>query len=69
MSRAVTLHVRANEGAWLVERDGAPSCTFGRCDAAVTYACELASHLSCLWDRPSVRVLLTNVRGREYRVR
>lgn len=69
MPRIVTLHIRAAEGAWVVERDGDRRLAFPRCDAAVSYACGLATHLTTLLDRPRVHVRVTNLRGREFRVR
>ena len=69
MPRVVMLHIRAADGAWVVERDGNRSHAFPRCEAAVGYACGLASHLTTLLDRPCVQVRVTNLRGREFRVR
>jgi hypothetical protein len=69
MRRLLTLHVRAADGAWVVERDGATSCTFHRADSAVTYAVGLATHLRTMLDRPHVQVHVTNQHGRAYRVR
>jgi hypothetical protein len=69
MRRVVTLHVRAAEGAWVVDRDGDRKLAFPRCEAAVTYACGLATHLTTLLDRPRVHVHVTNLLGREFRVR